>query len=396
MINRLKYNTRIKIISLLSAIVLWLYVMTVVDPVVVQAYRDLPVTITNIDDIKKENLSVYSDLNLSTDIYIKGRMSSLKRVKKSQIYIYGKVEQPKDGKNLVYLKADLPSSATYQLNPQVVTIDLEKEISMKKNIEVEVEGKTSSQIGDIQTNRSTTKVYGPRSLVNKVYKVVGILDIKDKTQDFSSKLRVKAVDKYGKEVKGVLIQDKFITVNASLLQLKQLPINIKFEGELPDGYKLEEYKLSQTSIQVRGKEDILSKLEYINTVPINLSSINKDSNIDIELQMPQGVISSVNNISVEIDISKNIQNSFEVPKANVSFINNNNNIDTSKNNLPDKIKITVEYSDEVGDINPNDIKLYADLGDSSLGENKYKIKYNTNYQFNKINIEPEIVTITQE
>ena len=32
MINKLKNNTKIKFISLLSALVLWLYVMTVEDP----------------------------------------------------------------------------------------------------------------------------------------------------------------------------------------------------------------------------------------------------------------------------------------------------------------------------------------------------------------------------
>lgn len=395
MMNKLKHNTRMKIISLFSAIVLWLYVMTVVDPVIVQSYRDVPVTITNVDDIKSENLSIYSSSDLNTDIYIKGRMSSLKRIKKSDIYIHGEVDQPRDGKNVVDLEADLPNGATYQLNPQMVTVDLEKQISLNKKIEVKLEGRSSNEIGDIQMSKSTTYVYGPRSLVNKVDKVVGVLKVEDKTENISYKIILKAVDKYGKEVKNVSIQDKSIIVNATLLESKQVPVNIKFDGNLPDGYELKEYNLSQKNIIIRGKEDVLSKIDSIDTFPINLNSIDKDTNIDIKLQLPEDVSSNSKYIAVKLDISKNISSTFEISKGNVSFINNNGNIDTSKNNLPDKIKITVSYSDEIENLNQNDIKLYVDLGDNSLGDNKYKINHNIPYQVNKVTIEPENVTITR-
>jgi YbbR domain-containing protein len=392
--NKLKHNTRMKIISLFSAIVLWLYVMTVVDPVIVQSYRDVPVTITNVDDIKSENLSIYSSSDLNTDIYIKGRMSSLKRIKKSDIYIHGEVDQPRDGKNVVDLEADLPNGATYQLNPQMVTVDLEKQVSLNKKIEVKLEGRSSNEIGDIQMSKSTTYVYGPRSLVNKVDKVVGVLKVEDKTENLSYKIVLKAVDKYGKEVKNVSIQDKSIIVNATLLESKQVPVNIKFDGNLPDGYELKEYNLSQQNIIIRGKEDVLSKIDSIDTFPINLSSIDKDTNIDIKLQLPEDVSSNSKYIAVKLDISKNTSSTFEISKGNVSFINNNGNVDTSKNNLPDKIKITVSYSDEIENLNQNDIKLYVDLGNNSLGDNKYKINHNIPYQVNKVTIEPENVTLT--
>jgi YbbR domain-containing protein len=369
--------------------------MTVVDPVIVQSYRDVPVTITNVDDIKSKNLSIYSSSDLNTDIYIKGRMSSLKRIKKSDIYIHGEVDQPRDGKNVVDLEADLPNGATYQLNPQMVTVDLEKQITLNKKIEVKLEGRSSNEIGDIQMSKSTTYVYGPRSLVNKVDKVVGVLKVEDKTENLSYKIALMAVDKYGKEVKNISIQDKSIIVNATLLESKQVPINIKFDGKLPDGYELKESNLIQQSIIIRGKEDVLSKIDIIDTVPINLNSIDKDTNIDIKLQLPKGVSSNSKYIAVKLDISKNISSTFEISKGNVSFINNNGNVDTSKNNLPDKIKITVSYSDEIENLNQNDIKLYVDLGDNSLGDNKYKINHNIPYQVNKVTIEPENVTLAR-
>ena len=51
MINKLKYNSKIKIISLLSAMVLWMYVMAIVDPEETKLFENIPVTITNMKEI---------------------------------------------------------------------------------------------------------------------------------------------------------------------------------------------------------------------------------------------------------------------------------------------------------------------------------------------------------
>ena len=46
--NKLKNNTKIKLISLLSAIVLWIYVMAIVDPEDTRLFENVPVVVTNI------------------------------------------------------------------------------------------------------------------------------------------------------------------------------------------------------------------------------------------------------------------------------------------------------------------------------------------------------------
>ena len=60
MINELKDNTKIKIISLLSAMVLWMYVMAVVDPEETKLFENIPVTITNINELNEKDLSYLS------------------------------------------------------------------------------------------------------------------------------------------------------------------------------------------------------------------------------------------------------------------------------------------------------------------------------------------------
>ena len=64
MIEILNKNTKIKIISLLSAIVLWMYVMAVVDPEDTKLFEEIPITITNIHEINDLGLVVDPDEEL--------------------------------------------------------------------------------------------------------------------------------------------------------------------------------------------------------------------------------------------------------------------------------------------------------------------------------------------
>ena len=82
MINKLKNNSKIKIISLLSAMVLWMYVMAIVDPEETKLFENIPVTITNKNELNERDLVIYPEQDLTTNIYVTGKLSNLKKVTK--------------------------------------------------------------------------------------------------------------------------------------------------------------------------------------------------------------------------------------------------------------------------------------------------------------------------
>ncbi|MDX5659557.1 hypothetical protein SIM64_06240, partial [Clostridioides difficile] len=57
------------------------------------------------------------------------------------------------------------------------------------------------------------------------------------------------------------------------------------------------------------------------------------------------------------------------------------------------IKVVVESTEDLSKLNKKDISLYIDLSQGPEEDSKYKIKYETTYQFKKINIEPNIVEV---
>lgn len=394
--NRLKNNTKIKLISLLSALVLWLYVMTVEDPVETRTFSDIPVTITNMSVLEERGLTIYPKEELLADISIRANLSSLRPINRDNIYIYGRLDDPKEGKNVVYLQANLPERVNkYDIKPNVITLDLEKVVNEKRSISVDVEGEPKINIDNIETNKKTVDVSGPRTLVNKVTSIKATLDASDKYKDFSTKLKLVPVDANGDAVKGVKLDDNFVVATVKFLQEKVVPVKLVFDDSVSNQSNLENYSINPKDITIEGKKEALDNINGINTKPITANDLKSNNSIDVALDIPKDVKIKNNISSIKLNINKNITSEFLISKSDIEIVSKESEtgkeLDLSK--IPENIKITVSYSDEIKDLSQKDIQLYIDMADTSQGEGKYPIKYKSKYDFKDVQIEPKIVEI---
>lgn len=396
MIKNLKNNTKIKLISLLSALVLWLYVMTVEDPVEIRNFNNIPITITNMSMLEDRGLAIYPKEELLADISIKANLSSLRTINRDNIYIYGRLDDPKEGKNAIYLQANLPERVNkYDIKPSVITVDLEKVVDEKRSIEVSTKGKSNINIDNIEISKKTANVTGPRSVVNKVTSIKATVDVDKKEKDFSTKVKLVPVDKSGNEVEDVKLEDDFVVATVKFLQQKVVPVKLKLEGSSEGEKIIKNYKLSPNEITIEGKKEVLDKINSISTKPVKIEDLKDVNSVDIGLDIPNGIKVNDNISSVKIDVDKNITSEFVIPKSNIDILNKESNIDAKLDlsKVPDDIKVTIVHSDEIKDLSKDDIQLYIDMTDKSKGEGKYSIKYKSKYDFKEVKIDPQIVEI---
>lgn len=381
--ERLSNNTKLKLISLLSAIVLWMYVMAVVDPEETKLFEDIPVSITNLNDLSDKDLVIYPDTEVTTSVYVTGKLSTIQKMSKEDISVYGQINNPIEGKNEIYLKITPAQRVTYEFKNSIAIVNLEKIITENKKIEVEVTGNIKQDIDTInlENNNEEVEVSGPRSLVEKVEKIEAILNSNKQTDDFDISLDLKPVDKKGNIVSGVELKTSSLNAKVTLLKEKTVPIKVNIEGE-----NTENYKLSQDTVYIKGKRELVDKIEYISTQPINLSSIPKNTTMDISLIIPNGITSNIKSVSATLNISNSLTSEFIYNSNEVKIKNNVNNIDTSNIKIPDTITVNIEY-DDTEKIDKQDITLYIDLSkENSSG--KYDIDYESNYDIKSVQITP--------
>lgn len=394
MINKLKNNSKIKIISLLSAMVLWMYVMAIVDPEETKLFENIPVTITNKNELNERDLVIYPEQDLTTNIYVTGKLSNLKKVTKDDINVYGQINNPLEGNNEIYLKVSTSQRVNYDFKNPVMIVTLEKIISEDKSIKVDITGSGKNNVDNImlQDNIDKVSISGPRSLVNKVKRVVGTVKVNGELNDFSQSIKLEPVDANGKVVEGIELEKDSVNVNIILLAQKTVPIILKLSDNSESGVN---YTMSQNTVTIKGKKDIVDSINDIETQPVKLSEILPGTSKDIYLQVPSGITIETKYITIKKNSEENAVAEYTYTAENIEIRNNTENIDKSKIKFPNSINVSIEYLQSIGSINKDDIKLYIDLNEVSLEDNTCKIKYESIYEIEKINIDPDIVTIEE-
>lgn len=394
MINKLKYNSKIKIISLLSAMVLWMYVMAIVDPEETKLFENIPVTITNKNELNERDLVIYPEQDLTTNIYVTGKLSNLKKVTKDDINVYGQINNPLEGNNEIYLKVSTSQRVNYDFKNPVMIVTLEKIISEDKSIKVDITGSGKNNVDNImlQDNIDKVSISGPRSLVNKVKRVVGTVKVSGESNNFSQSIKLEPVDANGKVVEGVELEKDSVNVNITLLTQKTVPITLKLSDNSESGVN---YTMSQNTVTIKGKKDIVDSINDIETQPVKLSEILPGTSKDIYLQVPSGITIETKYITINKNSEENTLEEYTYTAKDIEIRNNTENIDKSKIKIPNSINVSIEYLQSEGSINKDDIKLYIDLNEVSLEDNTCKIKYESIYEIEKINIDPDIVTIEE-
>lgn len=392
MINKLKNNSKIKIISLLSAMVLWMYVMAIVDPEETKLFENIPVTITNKNELNEKDLVIYPEQDLTTNIYVTGKLSNLKKVTKDDINVYGQINNPLEGNNEIYLKVSTSQRVNYDFKNPVMIVTLEKIISEDKSIKVDITGSGKNNVDNImlQDNIDKVSVSGPRSLVNKVKRVVGTVKVNGELNDFSQSIKLEPVDAKGKVVEGIELEKDSVNVNITLLTQKTVPITLKLSDNSESGVN---YTMSQNTVTIKGKKDIVDSINDIETQPVKLSEISPGTSKDIYLQVPSGITIETKYITIKKNSEENAVEVYTYTAKDIEIRNNIENIDKSKIKIPNSINVSIEYLQSVASINKDDIKLYIDLNEVSLEDNTCKIKYESIYEIKKINIDPDTVTI---
>lgn len=392
MIGKLKKNTKIKIIALLSAIVLWMYVMAVVDPEDTKLYEDIPITITNLNEIKNLDLVVDPDEDLVTSVYVKGNLSDLQNISSKNINVYGVVDNPIEGQN--QLKLSVSGNSTAKVNIDLksnnIVINLEKNIEEEKEITVKVTGKYKDNIENIELKNEKIIVSGPRSRVNSVKYVQAELNADEElTKTCTKSLNLKPLDSDMKQVNDVNLQFKKVDATISFLHQKEVKVKAVFKGNLANLVEGENFTISPSTIQIRGKKEDLDNIEFISTESIDIGNFTSNVNT-VKLNVPQGIVVKDDNVKIKMLKDSDLIDIFTYSGSSLGILNNNSTVSLNDFEIPDSIKVTLKYNNQSQKISKNELKLYIDLQEGFASNKQYVIKHN-NLDVKSIVIEPSYI-----
>ncbi|WP_053955198.1 CdaR family protein [Inediibacterium massiliense] len=391
-------NTMPKIISIVFAVVMWLYVMGEINPQGMIEIENVPVQLLNVEDLRESGLVVIGQKNFIVNVQVTGRRSDIYKISSQDINARADLRGFRKGVNSVPVEVSVPSNIEVDITPKQIKITLDEIVKKKKPVVVKTIGKPLESVepGKASISPNEVLVEGPESLINTVHSVVAQVNIQNIKDDMVKRLSPKPITRSGKEVGGVEVKNKYVEVNLPILRVKKVPIAISYEGQIQNGVKVKDMKMSQNQVMIKGKKEVLDTITQIQAKPISLKDLQKTTKKDIELIFPKGIELSQKEkapyVIIEIENIKSKEFTFAKDEINIENIQENYIVDNSK--FPSSIKVKVEGAESIlENINKEGIKLSINGEGLTEGLYSVKINYNSSQKFEKITIDPERVDL---
>ncbi|MBC2722527.1 CdaR family protein [Desulfosporosinus sp.] len=377
MIEILRRNLVVKVVSFLFAILFWLFVLNqgTPDKLIPEQTLTIPVVSSGLN----QNMVVMTQLPL-VRVRVQGinPSANIKDIY-AQIDLSGGVP----GENTYVVKVNTPPG-TNVVDVQPSNIKLTLDTVQEKTVPVQavLSGNPADdyQAGSPIIKPSAVNVRGPSSILGTLDKVIVEISVTGANETIQVSRPVSFRDKEGNPIFGpnpsmdILSAypssvDVIAPVLAKDLSSKMIPLRVTSKGDPASGMELWSLVPSPASIQVTGTLQALKGLDSVNLGPIDISNLTEDKTFQIpinQVSLPAGVtILDGTTLSVIAQIRPGpIQKA--ISKVPVQIRNIGKDLEIEQPISP--IDIVVEgLSDILNNVAADQIQLWVDVSGKEAG-----------------------------
>lgn len=404
--RKLTDNLSLKIMSVAIAIVVWLIVVNIDNPVGTNYY-----TITDVELINKEYVESSDTIGKmcmpeenqdSVKVAITASKKVRDRIRLSDITAVADLQQA------VSLDTDpvmVPITVTclasgvlpsdIKVTPQNLTVNLDEKETQEFVVNVS-KGDTKPgkdyEVGSLTASPEKIRITGPKTLVNKIDKVNATIALDGNTEDYTQEVNLTIYDKNQEalsesEMNSLRIENNAkVIVTAKLWKIRTgVKISAGYVGTPASGYQVGSVKTVPDTISVAGNTEGLESLsenDNMITIPadrIDISGESKDVERKISLKnlLPDNVkltSDSSEDVWVTVSILPVGSQEFNLPTKNIEVKNKPDNLQVTFETAQIALRIKSE-SENLADLNINeDVKAEIDLKDKEAGNYKVPVK----------------------
>ncbi|MBR5337139.1 MAG: hypothetical protein IK152_04080 [Lachnospiraceae bacterium] len=371
-------NIGLKILSLIAAVIIWLVVVNIDDPITSRSFSNIPVTIQNEETITSEGkvFSVIDNSDLIT-VTVKGKRSVIDDLTSSDIQATADMKEIDVSLGLVPI--EISSTKNSNKIEEITTRTRNLKISMEDletkqfAIACVISGNPAEgyAVGDVSITPNVLKVSGPASQVNKVNRVVVRIDVTGMGTKLNLNPAPVLLDSEGNTMTSSRITTNISEVNAevTMINSKEIPIVINTIGSPADGYTLTKTDISPEKIKVKGDAATLASLTEIklpdNLLDVSGATQSVEKTIDLEEYLPEGV-EPVDEADATVLVSAVIEHlekkTLTLPASRIKQVNLTMGLQATV--TTGKISVDISgLSENIRKMKESDITLEIDLSD---------------------------------
>lgn len=296
-------NLGMKLTALLFAVILWVVVGNINDPMETKRIANVPVNLIHTSLITDQG-QVYTVLD-NTDVVsvvtVRARRSVLDDLTRDDISATADVE------NLTSLNT---VEITYSCSRSGVEVDsitgtlknvmlsIEERMTDSFPLQTETSGEPAGgyELSSVTPEQNQIRVSGPESIVSSIASAKAVVDVSGATSSITTYADVRLVDADGNSVDTTNLSMNItsVKVNVIILPLKTVPIEVGVSGEPAEGYLRNGVVVADPeTVKLAGKASVLAGIDKIqipaSAVDITGSTSSYQSSVDIRDYLPDGV-----------------------------------------------------------------------------------------------------------
>ena len=300
-------NLPAKIIALVVAVVLWLFVMNEQNPQIEGSFT-VAVDLRNVPEGYK-----VTQTEKSVKLKVRGARSFFVSAEPEGFKAYADLDGLDSGEHEVKVKTVLPQGfELVDAQPETVSVTLDKIVRRSVRVDLIVTGSASAgyTVGKISQSANTTVIEGPESRVAEVDRVIGYVGLSGNRDDFTLQVPLTPINSDGKAVDDVELLARTVEVSVQLargLTRKIVSVHPVLDDVLPEGFTLGEVQVEPTKIEIAGDAALISKVASIDTERIVISDMKESGKKTVHLAIPNGVAISNREVTVTVELKPKAQ-----------------------------------------------------------------------------------------
>ena len=299
-IDLFRRNFLKKLIALVAAFLMWLFVMVEQDPEIEDTYT-VPLTMSN---VPYEFVAICETKTVTIDAH--APRSNFVKYDANAFRVYANLEGLGEGEHEIIPRVVMPQGFDLMdTQPAIVKVKLDPLIEQQMPIELKTTGTTSQDavVKDMIKSMELVTVVGPKSFVEQASKVYGTVNLSGNSSSFETQIPMKAVDEKDNVVPRVRVVPSVITVSVDVDSgLKKRIVPIVPELSVTDGWELTKITVDPAQIEVVGTEAAVNSIITLKTEPFMVQTGQRFFKAVLRLLVPDGVSVKTDEVTVTAEV----------------------------------------------------------------------------------------------
>ncbi len=376
-----KKDITVKVISVLIAVIFWLYVSNSSNPFTTKTFS-IPVKIENEAYLNQSGYIIKNKYRTSIDVTVRGRQEAIDKVRTTDFEAsldFSQIKSVND-KTLKITGPVCTQKDIHILSSNPPGIDVQLARNKNGTFPVELKSNVTMKPGYVLINTSITpdsqSFLAEESIIDSVGTVKANLDLKNLDRDTTQTVGCKVYNKDGNEISSL---STGLKVNVKLEVAKEVPVSLVTRGRLATDYVETLRVIEPLKILLSGPADALSKLNDIKTEQIDIDKIKGNFTATVPLVVPEGMklVNSPKEIMVNINVEKLVVRDIELLQKDISILNGINDGSMNYEIKTEKLTIKIKgRQPDVDAIKVSDLMSAVDV--SNLTEGMHNLPLNIN------------------